>query len=326
MRPHRSSPAIGRWGHRLSRPHRLAVTAAGLLVLPALMASPVAADPEPDTNLSEPVERMVRNVNSRVPASVTVPDDAVIFFTVEPDPDLEGGYIYSANLDPAGASRGSHPAGPAVATLRTLMETVATIGAQTPCQMVPTGPTAQATCEGPSEYVHCTAELSLVWSYDRSLDSPTSTVETNHSHGELVCPFDDVDGSVHGAMTSFIDDRGVSGLAVSRPILCPGSASLDGSICLPDPFRAPNHPGSATATQFVPVLTERIGVPLGVEVHGAGSSYQFQSQFAFTIPELFGEEVVYACAVGEVIDPLDTMEPTWLERPCDLPSAPPPPA
>ena len=91
---------------------------------------------------------------------------------------------------------------------------------------------------------------------------------------------------------------------------------LDGSTCDWLRFTAPNAQAYSWAMQRVPVLIDRVGIPPTAELHGAGSAYDYETQFAVTIPALFDGDPVYVCAYGSVVDPQDAIDVTWAEGTC----------
>ena len=250
---------------------------------------------------ASPIDDAVTNANREIPAGAGVEAAAQLSFK------YRGAGVYDPVLVPQPSS--SVDSAP---TVHRLIQAIPNVGDLVRCPAI-----GEARCDEGSRYKDCTFDLELVWSYERPQDAD-STLQRNDSEAMLRCPFADIDGSVTGIVTTSILDRGVPGLGSDQQNKCPGFATLhdpDAWTCDQLRFTAPNVAGNAWATQEVPVLTSRIGVP-PVEVHGAGSLYEYRSQFAVTIPEMSATPF-YACAYSDLlVDPQATIEVLWVQGTC----------
>lgn len=145
----------------------------------------------------------------------------------------------------------------------------------------------------------CHIDLMADFSYYRGTPG-TETAQDVKSTATMVCP-SGVNGVVRGDLGGSIRDRGVPAGGGLRYTNCPGGTNIGGT-CTPGLFTSVNQTASGAVSQTVPVVI------LPAEAHGAGSVYEFTATYAFRIPELFGNEMVHACASGQSMDPANTLD------------------
>lgn len=160
----------------------------------------------------------------------------------------------------------------------------------------------------------CRIELDVLWEYYR--DRAEFTDEDNVSTATLTCPDDlvhdpEVDPPISGSMTSAVLDTGTPALGGHAAVSCPGSPQ-----CLTDTFDAPDQSAIQSVTQQVQVLPRTTEGRQPPEVHGAGSTLTFFSEFVIDMDAL--DVSVTVCATGHVIDPSSLfLSEEWTLSPCE---------